>query len=218
MKRVFLDAGHGGKDPGGTGNGLKEKDIALSVTMKIGNILKKHGVIVEYSRTSDEIISLGERSSMANRFLADLFISIHTNAFSNASVSGLEVYSYHFSEAGKILSKDIYESMIKDRIFTQKRGIKTANFAVLKNTKMPAVLVELGFISNPNDASILKDKQDDLAIAVAKGILKNLGIKYIEIDSKDKMYRVQVGVFKTKENAESLVKELESKGYKPIIV
>lgn len=226
MKKVFLDAGHGGKDPGGVGNGLNEKDIALSVTMKIGNILKNHGVVVEYSRTIDEFIDLGKRAEMANRFSADLFVSIHTNAFSNTSSRGVEVYSYPTSVKGEKLSKDIYESIINDKVYTQKRGTKTANFAVLRSTKMPSALVELGFITNINDASILKNGQDELAIAVAKGILKNLGIKYIEKkqethtpkDNSNTIYRVQVGAFKNKENAEALVKELKNKGYQAIIV
>lgn len=226
MKKVFLDAGHRGKDPGGVGNGLNEKDIALSVAIRIGNILKNHGIVVEYSRTIDEFIDLGKRADMANRFSADLFVSIHTNAFSNTSASGVEVYSYPASIKGDVISKDIYESIIKDQVYTQKRGTKTANFAVLKNTKMPSVLVELGFITNESDAKILKNRQDELAVSVAKGILKNMGIKYIEKkqetnvpkENKDKIYRVQLGAFKDRKNAEDLVKELKNKGYEATIV
>ncbi len=226
MKKVFLDAGHGGKDPGGVGNGLREKDISLSVTMKVGKILKQHGVVVGYSRTTDIFITLGERSNMANRFSADLFLSIHCNAFGDGSASGVEVYSYLESKKGAELSKDIYENIIADKAYTQKRGVKTANFSVIKNTIMPAALVELGFITNQKDANILKDRQDDLAKALAKGILKNLGVEYVEKkqemdnpkDSLDTLYRVQVGVFKDKKNADALVKELKVKGYDAMIV
>ena len=94
MAKVFLDAGHGGKDPGALGNGLKEKDINLSVTLKVGNILKNHGVNVGYSRTTDVFLELADRASKANNFGADVFVSIHCNAFDDPSAKGVETYSY----------------------------------------------------------------------------------------------------------------------------
>ena len=186
MTKVFLDAGHGGKDPGALGNGLREKDINLSVALKIGNILKNHGVNVGYSRTTDVFVELQDRATMANNFGADVFVSIHCNAFHDSSAQGVETYSYPGSMSGRNLAKAIQDSIIASGVYTVNRGIKTANFAVLRLTNMPAALVELAFITNPQDADILRNRQDDLALAVARGILNNFGIPYKETIKEDK--------------------------------
>ena len=178
--KVLLDAGHGGHDSGARGNGLNEKDIALAVTLKLGEILKRHKIEVFYSRTKDEFIELSERARVANRNKIDAFVSLHCNSFSNAQAQGVEVFSYPNSADGKKLSQNILDSIMKDKLYTKNRGIKTDNFAVLRETNMTAVLVELGFISNKEDAAILVNKQDELASAVAKGILKYLRIAYKE--------------------------------------
>lgn len=182
--KVFLDAGHGGKDPGALGNNMQEKDINLSVTLKIGDILKNHGINVGYSRTTDVFLELAERATEANNFGADVFVSIHCNAFNNATAQGVETFSYPGSTNGAKLAKSIQDSIIASKLYTKDRGTKTANFAVLRLTKMPAALVELAFITNTQDAEILRNKQTELAISVAKGILDYLGIKYIENPSK----------------------------------
>lgn len=177
MKKVFLDAGHGGKDPGSSGNGLIEKHIALPVALKTGEILKRHNVDVSYSRTTDTFIELSNRANRANVINSDIFLSLHTNAFSDINAQGLETYSHTGSTNGKILATNIHNAIVEDKLYTKNRGTKTANFAVLKNTKMPAVLVELGFITNVEDATILRNKQNELAESVARGILNHLGIK-----------------------------------------
>ncbi|SUO99589.1 Sporulation-specific N-acetylmuramoyl-L-alanine amidase [Tissierella praeacuta] len=180
MVKVHMDFGHGGKDPGAVGDGLKEKDITLAVGLKIGEILKRHNVEVSYSRTTDTFIELSDRAKMANQAKADIFVSIHVNSATNTSARGVETFSHTGSSKGAILAKDIQDSIIQDKIFTVNRGIKTANFAVLRLTKMPSALAELGFISNSEDAKILRNKQSEIAESVAKGILKNLGIRYID--------------------------------------
>ncbi|MCF6462999.1 N-acetylmuramoyl-L-alanine amidase [Clostridium sp. Cult1] len=215
MAKVFLDAGHGGKDPGALGNGLKEKDINLSVTLKVGNILKNHGVNVGYSRTTDVFLELADRASKANNFGADVFVSIHCNAFDDPSAKGVETYSYPGSTSGARLSKAIQDSIISSGVYTVNRGTKTANFAVLRLTRMPAALVELAFITNSQDANILKTRQDDLAVAVAKGVLNNLGIPYK--GGGTTLYKVQVGAFSIRANADNLANELRNKGYSPIV-
>ena len=178
--KVFLDAGHGGKDPGALGNGLQEKDIALSVTLKVGEILKRHNIEVIYSRTTDVFLQPSERTSLANKTNADIFASIHCNAAENVNGKGVETFSYPGSTKGTALAKCIQDSILQSKAYTLDRGIKTANFAVLRQSNMPSVLTELAFITNADDSTILKDKQDELALAVAKGILNYLGIKYIE--------------------------------------
>ncbi|AFS79776.1 sporulation-specific N-acetylmuramoyl-L-alanine amidase CwlC [Gottschalkia acidurici 9a] len=220
MAKVFLDVGHGAHDPGAVGNGLQEKNIALSVTLKIGDILRKHGVSVSYSRTTDVFLELASRATKANSLGANVFVSIHCNSFSSSSAKGVETYSYPGSTTGAKLSKNIQDSIIASKVYTANRGTKTANYAVLRLTKMPAALVELAFISNAQDADILRNRQNELAVAVAKGILSNLGIAYNggSGGSSGTLYKVQVGAFSVKANADSLVNEPKSKGYSPIVV
>lgn len=171
---------NGGKDPGALGNGLQEKDIALSVSLKLGEILKRHNVEVVYSRTTDVFLELSERTNLANKANADIFVSIHCNAAENVNGKGVETFSYPGSTKGTALAKCIQDSIIQNKVYTLNRGIKTANFAVLRQSNMPSALVELAFITNIDDSKILKDKQVELALTVAKGILNYLGIKYIE--------------------------------------
>lgn len=222
MKKVFLDVGHGGKDPGAVGiNGLREKDINLSVSELVGKTLKKHNVEVFYSRTTDVFINLTERSRMANKLGVDVFVSIHGNKVDNEQAQGLETFSHPLSKNGAVLARCIQDSILKDKLYTKDRGIKTANFSVLRNTKMTAALVELGFLSNKEDSQILINKQYELAKSAAKGILNFLGIKYIEkVEEKtesNKLYKVQVGAYSVRDNAERLLKNLESKGFKGYI-
>lgn len=182
--KICLDCGHGGKDPGAIGNGLKEKDIVLRVGEKVTKILRRHNVEVAHTRTSDVFVELHERARIANNAKVDIFVSLHCNAFSSASAQGVEVFSYPSSTKGKMLAKDILDSIIADKLYTKNRGVKHDNFAVLRATKMPSALVELGFISNTEDIEIMVNKQDELAAAVAKGILKHLGVTYKEVTEK----------------------------------
>lgn len=177
---VKLDFGHGGDDSGGTGNGLKEKDVVLAIGLETGWILKKHGVIVTYSRTTDVFVSLKERADKANKEKVDIFVSLHTNSFNNPSANGVETFSYPGSSSGLALSKAIQDSLVSDKLFATNRGTKTADFYVIRETNMPAALTELGFISNIADASVMRSKREQIAASVAKGILNYLGVKYIE--------------------------------------
>ena len=220
MAKVFIDAGHGGKDPGATGNGLREKDITLSIATKVAKILQRHKISVGQTRTKDTAISVSERAKKANSFNADIFVSIHANAFTSASAQGVEIYSYPGSSNGAKLARAILSSILSAKIYTKNRGTKTANFAVLKQTKMPATLVEMGFITNSQDAAMLKNRQDELAEAIAKGILNYLGIAYKKpaapkpsAPAGDGFYRVVVGSYKDKKNAEAQQKKLKAKGF-----
>lgn len=220
--KVFLDAGHGGNDPGAVGNGLREKDIVLNVTKKIGEILKHHGIEVEYSRTTDTFLKLHERANKANRAKAKVFVSVHVNSATNTQARGVETFSYPNSAEGGKLARAIQSSIVSSKIFAHNRGTKTANFAVLRLTNMPAALVELGFISNKLDAEILKNKQNEMALAVAKGILNYLGIKHedkkenenkVKVRIKGKLYYVD-GFKKDNVNYVAIRQVLEILGYK----
>lgn len=178
MIKVFIDAGHGGKDPGATGNRLQEKDIALSVTKKVGTILEQYNIETHYSRTSDVYLTLSERTNKANSLKADVVISIHVNSATNTSARGIETFHYPRSKEGKKMAEYVQNSLVKSKIFTNDRGVKTANFHVIRETSMPAILIELGFISNSQDAQILRAKQNDMANAIAEGLLDYLKTKF----------------------------------------
>lgn len=176
MKRVCIDPGHGGHDPGAVGGGVKEKDIALSVAKQIGAYLEVWGYAVMLTREDDTFVSLSGRAAKANSWGADLFISVHCNSAGDESANGVEVYHHErASEAAQDAAELIYTKLVAISDL-RTRGIKEADFAVLRETKMPAVLVELGFVSNPGDLAKLTDSawQDDAAKAIADGIAEAL--------------------------------------------
>lgn len=182
MAKVCLDFGHGGKDSGAVGNGVVEKDIVLDIGIKVSKILRQQGVEVINTRVSDVFVELDQRAYEANKANADIFVSLHCNSSPSSQAQGIEVFSYPTSIKGKELSQSILDSMIKNKLYTKNRGLKTANFAVLRLTRMPSALVEMGFITNTEDLKILINKQDELALALAKGMLDYLKIAYKETD------------------------------------
>lgn len=143
VQKIFIDSGHWGNDSGALRNGLKEKDIVLSIAQKLTGLFNAKGFQISHSRYSDTSVELAERAEMANSWGADLFISIHANALDGSgSAYGTECYTYPNSTAeNKRLSVDIASS-ISNKIGAYNRGHKEADFAVLRLTKMPAVLIE----------------------------------------------------------------------------
>ena len=173
--KVFIDAGHGGSDPGALGNGLKEKDIVLNIAKKLGALLNGRGISIKYSRTTDTYVSLDERARQANAWGADLFISIHANSAAS-SVRGTECFTYYTAnKATTDLSANISKK-IASKFNIPNRGHKQQNFAVLRLTNMPAILVETAFISNSSDANLLNTRQSDFATVIAEQILNYLNI------------------------------------------
>ena len=177
---VDLDAGHGGKDPGAVGNGLNEKDINLSVVLLVGEILKKKNIEVIYSRATDVFVELHHRTQKANTVKADVFASIHCNSASNPLARGVETFHYANSKESARLAKIVQDSLVATKLYSANRGVKTADFHVIRASNMPACLVELGFINNIDDARILKNKQKEMAAAIAQGILEYLGVEVEE--------------------------------------
>ncbi|HAK42007.1 MAG TPA: hypothetical protein DCM59_03905, partial [Clostridium sp.] len=170
-RKVFIDAGHGGSDPGAIGNGLNEKDVVLSIAKKLGNILTLKGISVAYSRTSDTFVGLSTRAQLANNLGSTLFVSIHANSSADSSAHGTECYTYPSADNNnKQLSKNI-ASAISKKFGIANRGHKEADFAVLRETSMPAILVETSFINNPSEANLLRNRQDDFANVIANEIL-----------------------------------------------
>ena len=168
--KVFIDAGHGDTDPGAVGNGLKEKNIVLNIATKLGALLNGREISIKYSRTNDTYLSLEDRARLANAWGADLFVSIHANS-ATSSVRGTECYTHPTANtATKTLSANISRS-IASKFGIPNRGHKEANFAVLRLSNMPAILVETAFISNSSDANLLNTRQDDFANAIFNEIL-----------------------------------------------
>lgn len=178
MKIICIDPGHGGKDPGATGGGVQEKAVVLNVAKKIGAFLEARGCTVMLTRDTDIFVELSDRARMVNAAKADLYVSVHCNSVrDNARATGMEVYHYtHASEASKRAARVIYDKLLPV-CGLRGRGVKSKDLAVLRETAMPAVLVELGFISNPSDRAKLTNFawQDDAAQAIADGIVEAVG-------------------------------------------
>ncbi|MED2978183.1 N-acetylmuramoyl-L-alanine amidase [Bacillus swezeyi] len=181
MKKVWLDAGHGGKDPGAAANGLREKDLVLKMVKYAKSYLEKNykGVDVKLTRSTDVFYELSDRADMANRWGADIFVSVHINA---GGGTGVETYRYPGTAGDtlklqKCLHNEILATM-KGYGQISDRGLKQKNLAVVRETHMPAVLTENLFIDRKEDAERLKDSGFVKAVgeAHARGIAKYLGL------------------------------------------
>jgi len=173
MVKVFIDAGHGGTDPGAVGNGLQEKNLTLQISTRIRDILlaEYNNVSVLMSRTGDTFPSLAARTNQANSWGADFFLSVHINA---GGGTGYEDFIYPGSGAPTpTYQSNIHSEILKLVNFTD-RGKKQQNFHVLRESNMPALLTENGFIDNTNDAAKLKTASfiEALARGHVNGIVK----------------------------------------------
>lgn len=171
--RVIIDPGHGGEDPGTIGiGGFREKDVVLPISLDVAEILRKQDIDVIMTRDTDNFISLQGRTDLANDIEADLFVSIHANAInlSRPDVNGLETYYY---KSGRRLAEVIHWSILNG-VEIDNRGIRRARFYVLRHSTMPAVLVEVGFLTGEIDASRLKDPNHRRRMAeqIARGIVE----------------------------------------------
>ena len=173
IKKIVIDAGHGGSDPGAIGpTGLQEKDVALNVSLKLRDILRNNGLSVVMTRTTDIYLTLQERTKISNASGADFFLSVHANSFTSPTSNGTETYSYSSTGMGAEVAKLIQTHLI-NAINLTNRGFKTANYYVLKYNNLPSALVELAFISNPEEESLLAQDafQNKCAKAIADAIL-----------------------------------------------
>ncbi len=170
---VIIDAGHGGQDPGTIGiGGVREKDIVLPISLDVAEELRKQGVEVRMTRDRDYFVSLQGRTDLANKIDADLFVSIHANAInlSRPDVNGLETYYY---QSGRRLAEVIHWNILNS-VPIKNRNIRRARFFVLRRSKMPAVLVEVGFLTGAEDSARLKNPNHrrQMAKAIARGIIQ----------------------------------------------
>jgi N-acetylmuramoyl-L-alanine amidase len=182
MVKICIDPGHGGADPGAIGpTGLREKDVNLAVGLKLAELLKPIAE-VKLTRTTDIAVSLKDRATIANSFGCDYFISVHTNSFTDRKVGGVETWAYAPGGNGEKLAKKVQAELVKVTGFAN-RGVKfNSKFAVLRDTKAPAILTETGFISNPAEEKLLKTDafRDKIARAIAQGVANRIGKKLPE--------------------------------------
>lgn len=172
--RIALDAGHGGSDPGAVYKGRQEKDDTLDLTLAVGDILKKNGIDVYYTRTTDEYETPFKKATDANNSGADLFVSIHRNSSENPNqYSGVETLVYSDTGLKAEVARNI-NNQLEDAGFKNLGVDERKNLVVLKRTKMPAVLVEVGFINNDKDNYLFDEEFDSIAQAIADGILESI--------------------------------------------
>ena len=159
--KIFIDPGHGGKNPGAIGpNGLQEANVNLDIGLKLGRILSNWGYEINYSRTTDTTVTLSERARMAN-----------CNSNVNPEANGTSTYFYRTGTIAESFALTVNNSLVR-QIERKDLGIFSANFAVLRLTRMPAILVETAFISNPYEASLLATNtfRQNCAVGIANGI------------------------------------------------
>lgn len=185
--KIFIDQGHNpsGPNTGAEGNSLREQDVTYIVGRYLYDLLEDNpNFLARLSRPTSDVIlgtsnrtSLQERVNMANSWDADYFISIHTNGSVNPEGNGTEAYVYSTQSRAYALAEDIVDS-ITERMGTQNRGVfARPGLYVLRNTNMPALLVEIGFISNPEDAKKMEDDPYGFALGIYNGILE-----YFDLD------------------------------------
>jgi len=177
--KIFLDPGHGGRDNGAVWGYVAEDDLNLEIADYVKELLENISFEVIMSRVEDRFVGLSQRVRMANRAKAHLFVSIHCDAFHNITASGMSVHIYNRTKVSSIPANCINDEFIKAFPNHKQRGVKRSNFHVLRETRMPAVLLECEFISNPETREWLVKWKNQLALAeaVVTGIEQWFNIK-----------------------------------------
>ncbi|RNA67102.1 N-acetylmuramoyl-L-alanine amidase family protein [Alteribacter keqinensis] len=210
MVKIYIDPGHGGTDPGATGNGLLEKNVNLNLALRLRDILLNdyQGVEVRMSRTTDVTRTLAQRTNDANSWSADYYISIHCNAF-NGTTRGYEDFIHSSLSPTSVTAqrRDIMHQEITRVNGLVNRGKKSANFHVLRETNMSAILTENGFIDNAQDAALMKSS--DWLHAVAKGHADGVA-RIFNLTPVSRVFRVivdgvQIGAFQEPQNISNAV-------------
>lgn len=218
--KVFLGVGHGGVDSGAVANNTKEKDLNLSIALACRDVLVRHGVEVKMSRTKDENDPLSEEIRECNAYAPDLAVSIHNNA---GGGDGAEAFYHYGGGKSKTLAENVLTEIVK--VGQNSRGAKVrknANgkdyYGFIRETNCPAVIVECAFVDNASDLKILASEgnRQKVGEAIAKGILKTLGVAIQS--EKATLYRVQVGAYLIKANAEAMQKKIKAVGFDAFIV
>ncbi len=202
---VMLDAGHGGVNPGAVYEGRQEKDDNLALVLAIGPILENNGIEVLYTRTTDVYQTPFQKAQLANEAAVDFFISIHRNSFPEDNiVQGVESLVYDLSGIKYEMAQNINAQL--ETVGFVNLGVQARpNLIVLRRTKMPAVLVEAGFINSNTDNQLFDANFDAIARAIADGIIETIAVLP---DTLETRYAVQVGAFRNQNYAQNLQEEL----------
>ncbi|MCK8060789.1 MULTISPECIES: N-acetylmuramoyl-L-alanine amidase [unclassified Fusibacter] len=178
-KLIVIDAGHGGKDPGAVSpiDKTKEKDLVLKATLLLGKQLEGLGFKVYYTRDYDTYVGLYDRASIANELGADAFVSIHVNAAQNSSASGVEMLYVDDSRNSKVMATLLQSELVKATGAKSRGVIERSKLVVIRETLMPAVLAEIGFLTNANELRSLND--DTYLDSIVEGLMKGL-VRYLE--------------------------------------
>ena len=226
MAKIFIGVGHGGADSGAYANGFKESNLNLAIALACRDVLVAHGVEVKMSREKDENDPLEEEINECNAYNPDYAIDIHNNA---GGGDGVEVFHSKSDGRDDALAQNVLNAIIA--IGQNSRGLKTklitegANkgkdwFGFIRQIKAPAILVECAFVDNKTDLAIIDtaEEQKTMGIAIAKGVLKTLSIPFKETAKQGVLYKVQVGAYADKKNAEAMLDKLNKAGFSGIIV
>lgn len=220
-RKVVIDAGHGGeRDPGAVFEGRKEKDDNLRLALAVGEILSDHGVDVRYTRVTDVYDSPVGKAEIANEEAADYFVSIHRNAGREPGRgSGTMTLIFESGGEAEQLARAINRELLRTG-FADLGVVERPDLAVLRRTAMTAVLVEAGFLDNPEDNKRFEEQFDVLAAAIAAGILDTIeAAKEAEKDTPENYYyMVQTGVYRMRSLAEQQLEELRRQGFEAFLV
>jgi N-acetylmuramoyl-L-alanine amidase len=233
--KIVLDAGHGFETQGKRSpDGMKEYEFNRKVALFARDLLSQYvGVEVIFTHSDQDDVPLKTRTNKANSIKADLFISIHANAYGSGgwnTAEGIETYVYTSQpKEAMSLAQKVQQNLIV-ATGLENRGVKTANFHVLRETHMTAILVECGFMTNKEEVRLLRSEyfQKTCAEAIVRGVVQLYKLKKkqskpttskpIAIPTKTTLYKVQVGAFQNKEEAEKLADQLKNSGYEAIVV
>ena len=210
VEKIMIDAGHGGSNPGASYEGRKESDDALRLALAVGELLQKDGFDVVYTRTDDSTQSVAEKAQLANQSNADLLISIHRNGAARDNLyHGVQTLIYGPGGLREEIAQNIADEL--EDVGFQNLGIDIRpDLVVLNRTKMPAVLIEAGFIDSDRDNELFDSHFQEMAEAIASGIEASL--EHPEGNQRT-VYTVQVGLFRNKVYADNLLLRLKRQGY-----
>lgn len=216
MAKVILDAGHGGPEPGAMYEGRQEKDDNLRLALAVGEILQNNGVEVAFTRTEDVYDTPLEKAQTANREGGDFLISFHRNSSPEANqYSGVESLVYNMSGEKVQLAENINEEL--SQVGFRDLGVKERpGLVILRRSRMPAVLLETGFLNTDADNELFDERFDEIALAIANGILQTLGQN--QVQAQERYYRVQTGAFQRREYAEDLLYQLLGQNFPAYIL
>ena len=210
MPSIILDAGHGGYDNGATFNGRREKDDTLALTLAVGEVLRNNGYDVIFTRTEDVYDSPGQKARIANASGGDYFVSFHRNSSPVPNTySGVETLVYDDNGVKAELARNINGRL--EGVGFNNLGVRERkDLAVLRRTQMPAVLVEAGFINTDKDNSLFDERFNQIAQAIAEGIMETVGEP---AEVLEKVYRVQVGLYNSFNRAQYALMQAVERGY-----